>query len=109
MGSEMCIRDRDNIKHEMENSEDSFKVEQGIKIFIQWLQSGKLKLRIYPESPIHAKVYIMRKDMVKCPDTFGSVITSSSKEDIVNHDLSHHFALEKSEAFLCLNLQTLQE
>ncbi|MCD2347402.1 helicase-related protein [Clostridium guangxiense] len=69
---------KDNIQGEMENSEDSFKVEQGIKIFIKWLQSGKLQMRIFPESPIHAKVYIMRKDMNKCPDSYGSVITGSS-------------------------------
>lgn len=69
---------KDNIQDEMENSEDSFKVEQGIKIFIKWLQSGKLQMRIFPESPIHAKVYIMRKDMEKCLDNYGSVITGSS-------------------------------
>ena len=69
---------KDNIQDEMENSEDSFKVEQGIKIFIEWLQSGRLQMRIFPESPIHAKVYIMRKDMDKCPDSYGSVITGSS-------------------------------
>jgi len=67
-----------NIQDEMENSEDSFKVEEGIKTFINWLQSEKLQMRIFPESPIHAKVYIMRKDMGKCPDTYGSVITGSS-------------------------------
>lgn len=69
---------KDNIKDEMENSMDSFNVEVGIRTFIKWLRSGKLKIRIYPESPIHAKVYIMRKDMEKCPDTYGSVITGSS-------------------------------
>lgn len=69
---------KDNIKQEMENSEDAFKVEEGIKAFINWLQSGKLEMRIFPESPIHAKVYIMRKDMDKCPDSYGSVITGSS-------------------------------
>jgi superfamily II DNA/RNA helicase len=33
---------------------------------------------MYVEAPIHAKVYIMRKNMDKVPDTFGSVITGSS-------------------------------
>lgn len=33
---------------------------------------------MYMEAPIHAKVYIMRKDMDKTPDTYGSVITGSS-------------------------------
>lgn len=79
---------KDNIQDEMENSEDSFKAEEGIKTFINYLQSGKLQMRIYPESPIHAKVYIMRKDMEKCPDTYGSVITGSSnfsKAGLVNN------------------------
>ncbi len=35
-------------------------------------------MRMYTEAPIHAKVYIMRKDPVKVPDMFGSVITGSS-------------------------------
>ena len=35
-------------------------------------------MRIYPDSPIHAKVYIMRKDMERVPDQYGSVITGSS-------------------------------
>lgn len=35
-------------------------------------------MRMYVDAPIHAKVYIMRKDMDKTPDTYGSVITGSS-------------------------------
>ena len=35
-------------------------------------------MRMYTEAPIHAKVYIMRKNLEKVPDTFGSVITGSS-------------------------------
>lgn len=69
---------KDTIKDEMLNSEDSYKVEEGVKKFISWLKSGKLQLRIFPDSPIHAKVYIMRKNLEKCPDFFGSVITGSS-------------------------------
>jgi superfamily II DNA/RNA helicase len=33
---------------------------------------------LFTEAPIHAKVYIMRKDPEKVPDMFGSVITGSS-------------------------------
>lgn len=69
---------QDEIIDEMQNSEDSYLVEKGIKTFIKWLQSGKLEIRIYPKAPIHAKVYIMRKDLDKVPDQFGSVITGSS-------------------------------
>lgn len=78
----------EDIIEEMQNSEDSFRVEKGVKTFINWLQSGKLEMRIYPDAPIHAKVYIMRKDMKKIPDQFGSVITGSSnfsKAGLVNN------------------------
>ncbi|HZJ85046.1 MAG TPA: phospholipase D-like domain-containing protein, partial [Syntrophomonadaceae bacterium] len=68
----------EDIVLEMQNSEDSFQVEEGIKTFIDWLKSGKLEMRIYPEEPLHAKVYIMRKDLAEVPDQFGSVITGSS-------------------------------
>lgn len=67
-----------NIVDELKHSEDSFKVEQGIHTFIEWLKSGKLEIRIYPEASIHAKVYIMRKNPEKVPDQYGSVITGSS-------------------------------
>lgn len=78
----------DEVTEEMQNSEDSYRVEQGVKTFIKWLQSGKLEMRIYPEAPIHAKVYIMRKDREKVPDQYGTVITGSSnfsKAGLVNN------------------------
>ncbi len=68
----------EDIKNEFENSETSESVEQGVRIFIDWLKQGKIEMRMYVAAPIHAKVYIMRKDMDKVPDTFGSVITGSS-------------------------------
>ena len=67
-----------SIETEFENSATTSEVEKGVKIFIDWLKSGKLEMRLYTEAPIHAKVYIMRKDPVKVPDMFGSVITGSS-------------------------------
>lgn len=76
------------VAEEMQSSEDSYRVEQGVKMFIKWLQSGKLEMRVYPNSPIHAKVYIMRKDMEKIPDQYGTVITGSSnfsKAGLVNN------------------------
>ena len=39
---------RDKIKKEIENSEDSIDVEEGILKFIEWLQSEKLKIKTYP-------------------------------------------------------------
>lgn len=66
-----------SVTDEMDNSEDSYNVEKGIKTFIKWVQTGKMEMRIYPEAPIHAKVYIMRKDLTKA-DYYGTVITGSS-------------------------------
>jgi superfamily II DNA/RNA helicase len=67
-----------SIEEEFNNSETSSEIEQGVRTFIEWLKNGKLEMRMYVEAPIHAKVYIMRKDMSKTPDTYGSVITGSS-------------------------------
>ena len=68
----------DEIEKEFESAESSAQVEKGVRVFIDWLKSGKLEMRMYTEAPIHAKVYIMRKDQEKVPDIFGSVITGSS-------------------------------
>lgn len=65
------------IEGEFEKSETSAEIEKGVRQFIEWLKSGKLEMRMYVEAPIHAKVYIMRKDPTKA-DYFGSVITGSS-------------------------------
>ena len=67
----------DGIAKEFEQSDTSAAIEQGVKTFIDWLKSGKLEMRMYVDAPIHAKVYIMRKDPEKA-DYFGSVITGSS-------------------------------
>ena len=68
----------EEIEKEFEQAPTSEAVEKGVRIFIDWLKSGKLEMRMYTDAPIHAKVYIMRKDPDKVPDTFGSVITGSS-------------------------------
>lgn len=66
------------VEEEFSNSEDSAEIEEGVRCFIDWLKNGKLEMRMYTEAPIHAKVYIMRKNMELVPDTYGSVITGSS-------------------------------
>ena len=68
----------DEIEKEFESAASSAQVEKGVRVFMDWLKSGKLEIRMYTEAPIHAKVYIMRKNQEKVPDTFGSVITGSS-------------------------------
>lgn len=67
-----------SIEEEMEKSNDTLEVEEGVKVFIDWIRSGKLEMKVYPHDLIHAKVYIMRKDLEKIPDQYGSVITGSS-------------------------------
>ena len=59
------------IEGEFEKSETSAEIENGVRKFIEWLKSGKLEMRMYVEAPMHAKVYIMRKDPTKA-DYFGS-------------------------------------
>ena len=68
----------EEVEKEFEEASTTSEVEKGVRVFIDWLKSGKLEMRMYTEAPIHAKVYIMRKDPVKVPDMFGSVITGSS-------------------------------
>lgn len=67
-----------SIENEFENSETSSDVEKGVRVFMEWMKSGKLEMRMYTKAPIHAKVYIMRKDPKKVLDMYGSVITGSS-------------------------------
>lgn len=66
------------VEKEFEAATSSAEVEKGVRIFLDWLKSGKLEMRMFTDAPIHAKVYIMRKNQEKVPDTFGSVITGSS-------------------------------
>ncbi|MDK2791103.1 MAG: hypothetical protein PWP15_1623 [Methanothermococcus sp.] len=66
----------ESIISEMETSEDSCTVEEGIKKFIEWLKSGKLEIRVYPKAKIHAKLYIM--SFKEGDRDKGRVITGSS-------------------------------
>lgn len=68
----------EEVEKEFEESGSSEEVERGVRIFLDWLKSGKLEMRMYTDASIHAKVYIMCKDQEKVPDSFGSVITGSS-------------------------------
>ena len=66
------------VEQEFSEADATAEVEQGVRVFIDWLKEGKIEMRMYTKAPIHAKVYIMRKDQAKYPDMFGSVITGSS-------------------------------
>lgn len=67
----------DEVVKEMEESEDNSETEIGVQKFIEFIRNGKLEIRAYPSQDIHAKVYIIRKDISKSED-FGRVITGSS-------------------------------
>ena len=64
------------IKEEMEQSENNYSVEEGVQKFLEWLKSGKLEIKAYPEEKIHSKLYIMTFNEDD-RDT-GRVITGSS-------------------------------
>ncbi len=69
---EFCNR----VANEMENSEDNKNVEEGVNKFVAWLQNGKMEIKAYPSSNIHAKLYIMT--FVEDGKDVGRVITGSS-------------------------------
>lgn len=65
-----------NVQEEMEESENTLLVEKGVRKFLQWLQSGKLEIKAYPEEKIHSKLYIMTFN--EEDRDLGRVITGSS-------------------------------
>ncbi|MFN6991789.1 MAG: phospholipase D-like domain-containing protein, partial [Fervidobacterium sp.] len=64
------------VENEMAESEDRKEIEEGIKKFIEWIKSGKLEIRAYPDHNIHAKLYIMT--FKEGDRDVGRVITGSS-------------------------------
>ena len=64
------------VTEEMEDSEDTQKVEEGVYKFIEWIRSGKLEIRAYPSQNIHAKLYLMT--FREGDRDVGRVITGSS-------------------------------
>lgn len=66
-----------SIQKELEDSPDTFEVDLGVKKFIEYIENGKIEIRVYPYEKIHAKVYILRKNTEKSDD-YGKVITGSS-------------------------------
>lgn len=61
---------------EMEECENNFDVEEGVYKFLEWLKSGKLEIKAYPEEKIHSKLYVMTFD--EDDRDLGRVITGSS-------------------------------
>ena len=49
----------DSILAELAEVDDSPDVEDGVKQFVEWAKSGKLTVRVFPTSRLHAKVYVL--------------------------------------------------
>lgn len=65
------------IVKEYETSKDTFDIGEGTKKFIEWIKSGKLKIRASPNQDMHAKVYIFTSKGGGFGDE-GRIITGSS-------------------------------
>lgn len=61
---------------EFDNVEDTFEVQSSVDKFKEFLQSGKLEIRVCKDKNVHAKVYISR--YYENQVDYGSVITGSS-------------------------------
>lgn len=101
------------VASELENSQDSQTVEQGVMKFIEWIENGKLEIKVYPSQNIHAKVYIVTfKEGDR--DT-GRVITGSSnltQSGLVDNlefnvelknSADYHFAKDKFDTIYTFN------
>ena len=74
--AEVKARFAQKLVREMESSSDTKEVYEGIMKFIEWLRSGRLKIRAYPARNLHAKLYIM--SFTEGDRDRGRVITGSS-------------------------------
>ncbi len=64
------------LRGELEKSDDTASVEEGVRKFVEWIASGKLEIKAYPSERIHAKLYVMT--FVDGHIDQGRVITGSS-------------------------------
>jgi len=60
---------------EMEQTDETREIEEGLRAFVRFLEEGKMEIRVFPTANIHAKVYIGRYDSQA---NYGHVITGSS-------------------------------
>ncbi len=64
------------VRDEIENEEESSELDVAARQFIEFINQGKLEIKVHPSQNIHAKIYITR---FKADDRdFGRVITGSS-------------------------------
>ncbi len=82
----------DHVADELAHADDAYETEQGIRKFIEFLQSGKLEIRAHPSQQIHAKVYIQRFPAGFMD--FGRVITGSSNFSFSGLQGNYEFNVE---------------
>ncbi len=76
--AEKTIKDwQDKFIADVKKAHYDEQTEQGIKQFIDDMQTQKVRLKAHPNQSIHAKIYIFRPDDFN-PHKAGSVITGSS-------------------------------
>ncbi|NKQ34686.1 MAG: DEAD/DEAH box helicase [Chloroflexi bacterium] len=86
----------DHVADELAHSPDSYETETGVRQFIAWLQSGKLKIKAHPSQNIHAKVYIQRFSAGFMD--YGRVITGSSNFSFSGLKGQYEFNVELKES-----------
>ncbi|MCF7925883.1 MAG: helicase, partial [Candidatus Izimaplasma sp.] len=82
------------VEKEFIESDDNAKVEEGVHKFLEWLNSGKLKIRMTANRDVHAKLYIIRKNQDLVPDQFGNLITGSSNFSLSGLEKNIEFNVE---------------
>ena len=64
------------IKDIFRTEKETEEMVEGVKKFIEYIETGKLQICVYPDKNLHSKVYIILKR--EGSDDFGKVITGSS-------------------------------
>ena len=83
------------VKEEFNSTtDDNLDMENGVVKFCEWINSGKLKIRMCYEQNVHAKLYIIRKNPDIVPDQFGNLITGSSNFTYNGLDKNIEFNVE---------------
>jgi len=82
----------DTVVDEIDQTPDTSQVEIGIQKFIDFIVSGKIKIKAHPSHKIHAKVYISR--FHEGDRDFGRVITGSSNFSYSGLEGQYEFNVE---------------
>ena len=99
-GANAVLKVKEIVKEEFNNtSDDNLEMENGVIKFCEWINSGKLKIRMCYEQNVHAKLYIVRKNPEIVPDQFGNLITGSSNFTYNGLDKNIEFNVELKDQY----------